>query len=314
MRRNNLENEIKDFVQNAINTMDFNQLNKNIENTVGNALNEVRRALNKDSNYQGQNPHIDPYIHIPRPNESRQSDYSYHEDISRRSRRSREAYTQSKDRTDLRPYPSVPVGHVSGILCTVFGWILLPSTSIAILVLTLIGILNSQLSLFGTIAAGIFPVSLISLLLIISGSRSRGRLRRFNRYISIFNDKTYYSIKDLSALTQWKPRYILKDLRKMITLGMFPEGHIDDQETCIILNQESYHQYQQLQKNMQMQQTTSASPNNQATDTSETSDKQQKEKSQTSPELQAAIAHGRSCIIQIRQANDDIPGVEYQIS
>ena len=40
---------------------------------------------------------------------------------------------------------------------------------------------------------------------------------------------------------------MLKDLRKMIALGMFPEGHIDDQQTCVMLNGATYDQYLKVQ-------------------------------------------------------------------
>lgn len=33
----------------------------------------------------------------------------------------------------------------------------------------------------------------------------------------------------------------------MISLGMFPEGHIDDQQTCVMLNGATYDQYLKVQ-------------------------------------------------------------------
>ena len=59
-------------------------------------------------------------------------------------------------------------------------------------------------------------------------------------------------IKELSSVTGRSVKYIAKDLQKMIDIGMFPEGHIDDKKTCFMLNDESYEQFLKLQENMRM--------------------------------------------------------------
>jgi 5-bromo-4-chloroindolyl phosphate hydrolysis protein len=303
---NNLEDEIKDIVQNAINTMDFYQLNKNIENTVGNALSEVRNALGVNHE-RNQSRH----------KSSSYKETTYKKDYNSNPKQHTRSYSVPKPNKEYVPsykqsmtYPSNPVGKVSGILFTVFGWIFLPITGIAVLVLTLLGIILEQMSLFGTIASGIFPFLLISLFMTIRGSSIRARLRRFYRYTSLFKNRGYYSIKDLSAQTQLSNKFIIKDLRKMIALGMFPEGHIDDQTTCIILNQESYRQYLQLQKNLKAEKTKTESTDTTRPVSKPNTSTQSKEEMPINKELQTAIENGRSCIFQIREANDAIPGEE----
>jgi 5-bromo-4-chloroindolyl phosphate hydrolysis protein len=86
----------------------------------------------------------------------------------------------------------------------------------------------------------------------------------------------------------------------MIIVGMFPEGHIDEQKTCFMLNNESYQQYLKLQESIRMKQV-------------ETQQKQKEEqpKSNTqNSEFTNAILEGRSYIRQIREANDVIQGEE----
>jgi hypothetical protein len=93
----------------------------------------------------------------------------------------------------------------------------------------------------------------------------------------------------------------------MIKLGMFPEGHMDEQATCMILNQESYEQYLQLQKNASMQEPktsqNSTTPNPEAVAPKQSSEP-------IDEEFNSVIEHGRFCIKQIREANDAIPGEE----
>lgn len=300
----NLEDEIKDIVSNAIHKMDYNQLNKSIENTVENALWEVRNTLgmNRDrkdfkhssyqTKYSNQNKERWQDVKLKTGYQSSRSDTRF---VSQKNA-SKQSITTA--------YPSNPIGKVGGILYTVFGWIFLPITGIAILVLTLLGFIMNQMNLFGTIALGIFPFLLISFFMTLRGSIIRARLRRFYRYISLFKDKNYYSIQDLSAQTQLSRKYIAKDLRKMIVIGMFPEAHIDKQASCIMLNQESYQQYLQLQKNIQQKQSMVQPP---VKDTVVESEKV-KESNGANGKLQAVIENGRHCIRQIREANDAIPG------
>jgi len=106
-------------------------------------------------------------------------------------------------------------------------------------------------------------------------------------------------IKDFSAATGRSIRYIAKDLQKMIDIGMFPEGHIDDRQTCFMLNNESYEQYLRLQENMRMR---------------EMEDQEQKdkinEKDAMAPEVRKAIDEGRQYVQEIKYANIEIPGEE----
>lgn len=302
----NLEDEIKDIVSNAIHKMDYNQLNKSIENTVENALWEVRNALgmNRDQNNFKHSSYHNKYS---KQKQERWQDVKLKTGYQASRSDTKPVSPKSSDKQSItKAYPSNPIGKVAGILYTVFGWIFLPITGIAILVLTLLGFIMNQMNLFGTIALGIFPFLLISFFMTLRGSMIRARLRRFYRYISLFKDKSYYSIQDLSAQTQLSRKYITKDLRKMIVIGMFPEAHIDKQASCIMLNQESYQQYLQLQKNMQQKQSFNTPP---AKEVSVNSEKA-KESNAENPELQAIIEKGRHCIRQIREANDAIPGEE----
>lgn len=300
----NLEDEIKDIVSNAIHKMDYNQLNKSIENTVENALWEVRNTLgmNRDRKDFKQSSYHNKYSNHKK---ERWQDVKLKTGYQASQSGARFVSPQNTSKQSITTaYPSNPIGRVGGILYTVFGWIFLPITGIAIVVLTLLGFIMNQMNLFGAIALGIFPFLLISFLMTLRGSIIRARLRRFYRYISLFKDKTYYSIQDLSAQTQLSRKYIIKDLRKMIVIGMFPEAHIDKQASCIMLNQESYQQYLQLQKNIQQKQSMEQMP------VDEPIKDMNKESNAANKELQTVIDNGRNCIRQIREANDAIPGEE----
>lgn len=310
MSKKNLEDEIKDIVQDAIDYLNFNQLSKDIEHTVESAIFEARSALGLDHKKKNKRK----YSYYKNTSYTKKEDrwqdvrldpQNVYQDMKRH------AMAKSNPHPPITTaYPSNPVGKTAGILYTVFGWILMPISGIAILVLTMLSFILNNMSLFGTIALGISPLFIIGLFLTIRGSTIRARLRRFYRYIGLFKEKSYYSIQDLSAQTQSSRKSIAKDLKKMIAIGMFPEGHIDKKATCIMLNQESYRQYLQLQQNMQMQE-----PDNKRTQGPLQGKDLDKEKAETktnfeNKELQIAIENGRQCILQIREANDAIPGEE----
>ena len=118
--------------------------------------------------------------------------------------------------------------------------------------------------------------------------------------------RNYCLISDLSTTTGLSNKATVKDLRKMIAIGMFPEGHIDDKKTCFMLNNECYEQYLKLQEHMRMKSLeeqdkqkliTTGQDLNKASDT-------------LSPEIRKAINEGRQFVLEIKNANIAIPGEE----
>ncbi|WMJ89765.1 5-bromo-4-chloroindolyl phosphate hydrolysis family protein [Anaerocolumna sp. MB42-C2] len=334
MSRNNFSNlgdEIKDIVQDAVSTMNFQQLNKDIGNTVNGALDEVRGALGLNRDRQNQDINggkMDWDITIGNQRRNRTDTNEWRS--RRQNNQSDPAFTrqrteQSPYRSEVRNsyrvqpkdknrycYPRVYVGKVSGILFTVFGSIGTAGAGIAAFVLAIIGQLTGNLNFFGTIALSLLPIFFISVFIMARGSMLRKRLRRFRRYLGVIENRSYYSVKELSANTLLSQKFVLKDLRKMISLGMFPEGRIDEQETCIMLNRESYAQYLELQKNIQIKNLeeqnnkSAARQVNEQTPSVNPSAKQ----GSTNAELRKTIENGRNCIYKIREANDAIPGEE----
>lgn len=363
-RRNfpDLGEEIRDIVQNAVNTMDFHQLNRDISNTVRGALDEVKNSLGTGyGRYRQDNPggpsdnwsqdnsrgfdyqresgnQSDRGYQRDRDRQrdrdhQRERDYqrdrSYHRDRGYQNNRNFERsgqYSQSAAQADTQQrsqqvqasapktvarqtmFPSQPVGRVSGVLFTVFGSIGMGVFGVGALVLAMIGQLTGRWGLFGTIAFGLIPLFGISWCMTARGGSIRKRLQRFRRYTGLFQGRPYYSIKELAAAVGQSHKYVLKDLRRMISIGMFPEGRIDEQETCLMLNRESYSQYIELQKNIRLQAAGEGV-------------KEIKEGNQGAPgnvsdaaaenqQVRKAIEAGRTCIQQIREANEAIPGEE----
>lgn len=273
----NLGDEIKNTVQNAFNKKDFKKLNKDVENIVKSAFDEVRQSKSSKSREQ------DNYK-IVNTNSKVQND------------RNRD----NRDKIYLKPNSSkyaVPVGRVSGPLFTVFGTITSIGFGIAIFVLAILGF--SIGSLFHTVAIGLSPFFILSIILLLNGNSIRNRLKRFQKYISIMRGKSYYSIDDLAKATRSSKKFIVKDLNKMIANGMFPQGHIDDEKSWFILTDATYRQYLELQKSIEARDIDQIRlEKNQAE-----IQKYKSEKVELSPEIRRSIAEGREFVSKIKLAN-----------
>lgn len=272
----NLGDEIKNIVQNALNNKDFNKLNRDVENVVKGALNEVRKSVDWKPSNKNNNKNTCNNI---------QTQVNNKKNISLKSAKL-----------------TVPKGQVSGVLFTVFGIIGSTAFGIATFVLILLGFTIKSSGLFHTIAIGILPFFILSIIFTIKGSSNRKRLKRFQRYISEMRGKNYCLINDLSSSTGLSNKAVEKDLRKMIDIGMFPEGHIDDKKTYFMLNNESYEQYLELKKNIAIKDL-------------ETSKQEENENRYDGlkPEIRKGIDEGRRFILEIKEANIKIPGEEISL-
>jgi len=364
-----LGGEIKDIVQNAVNTRDFHQLNRDIGNTVNGALDEVRNALgvnhrpNQRPNYgPNQRPNYGPnqgpnqgpnYGPNQGPNQGQNQGPNYGSNDGQNQgqnqgqnwrenrRENRRAYqwenrtsnqgdgrnwnrqpntqTRSNNPSDIKKQvqkqyvtgsnvaiPYNPVGRISGTLLTIFGNIGIGTIGMAVLILSVIGSLTNKNELFGTIVLALLPFLGGSMFMAAKGKRIRGRVKRFQRYLGLLHGRSYCLIKELSAHIGQSGKFIVKDLRKMITIGMFPEGHIDEQQTCLMLNRESYEQYLKTLENMRTR--------NLQEQVKPENVKREAQSPQTDnsvgKEIRKAIEEGRSYIRQIKEANEVIPGEE----
>lgn len=201
----------------------------------------------------------------------------------------------------MEPQPVVrvmrkPAGNVSGVLMQVFGLLGAIPTSIALLVLTALFFAGPMGAVPYAIAASCTaPVCLGSIVLTVCGKSRRRRAQRFMRYQAQLGGDPYCSIQQLAASVGESKDFVVKDLRKMIQRGMFPEGHIDEQRTCLMVTNETYQQYLQAQE--------SAKRRLQG-------EEQKQQPAEQKDDLEAAIAEGRDYIWQIREANRAIPEEE----
>ena len=302
----NLGDEIRNIVQNAVNNRDFNRLNRDIRYFVNGALDEARRSItSSNANHKSWN------------NQSWKSDdFQYSHDRTSQKwnfdNNQQQTYQYQQNKLVSKSNKTtVPIGKVSGTLLTVFGSIGSGVSLIATTVLAIIGYKLGIRIMFNIIAYILLPSFTASMVLLLNGSRIQKRLKRFQRYIAQMHDHKYFMIKDFSSATGRSSKYIAKDLRKMIDIGMFPQGHIDEKQTCFMLNNETYEQYLRLQENVRMREMEEHAKNKEETLRQEQARKDNFNKKDTlKPEIRKAINEGRQYVQKIRNANIEIPGEE----
>ena len=88
-----------------------------------------------------------------------------------------------------------------------------------------------------------------------------------------------------------------------------PQGHIDEQGTCLMLDDKSYQQYLQAQQSWkQREEEQKAAKQRQAEQKKEQRREAKKEAQEISPEIQEMVQEGGRYITSLREANDAIPG------
>ncbi len=329
----NIGDEIINIVQNAVNNRNFNMINHDIRNVVNDALFEVRRSL--DFNRQNHYTHDDQQWKADdyQYNHNRDSqtwnwnntqqgyDNNSHTWNSQNSSKQNYTYTNTNNYTNSKGYNNepiprtnkitVPVGKVSGTLLTVFGAIGSIGTAIAASILALIGYSSGSSIMYNIIAFILLPCFTASMVLLLNGNRIRKRLKRYQGYLTQMHGQNYCMIKDFTSVPARNNKYIVKDLQKMIDIGMFPEGHIDDKKTCFMLNNESYEQYLKLQENMRMRDMEERAKNKEESLRKEKTPEDKYNKKDTlKPEIRKAINEGRQYVQKIKNANIEIPGEE----
>ncbi|MDO4554614.1 MAG: 5-bromo-4-chloroindolyl phosphate hydrolysis family protein [Lachnospiraceae bacterium] len=79
--------------------------------------------------------------------------------------------------------------------------------------------------------------------LALKGRGTRKRIHRFRIYQRHLEGKEYCQLSVLEKTTGRSVRFLRWDLKKMLSLGMFPQGHLDEQGTCLMLTERAYDQY-----------------------------------------------------------------------
>ncbi len=198
------------------------------------------------------------------------------------------------------------VGSVSNILYQVFGGIGLGVSILMTFLHFTFLVSNGPTNLAGWI------VNVLSLMLFMGmirlGASQRRRLKLAERYAGLCEHGLYGEIEYLAKSTGKKARHVVRDLQKMLKLGMFPEGHLDEKKTCFMLSDSVYRQYLETENNCRLREAESKKKPDPPQTLHQPEAESIPEPSGQESELNTMIAEGMECIRRLRLLNDKIPG------
>ena len=253
-----LGRKIADMVDQAVNHRDFQKLNENIRRTVDRGAEAVRRAVDGRGKADCQS--------APKPK-------------------------------DLTVYYG-KTGNLTtrGLAKTIGGGLLAFMTlglSIAAAALEFVfgvgGGIGGWLAL-GSMAAGGGLVA--------SGVKNLNQVSRFKAYRKALGDKTHCALKKLARAVGKSEKFVRKEVLTMIGGGLFPEGHLDNEETMLIISDETYRLFETSRLQLEERQRQA-----------EQMQAKQQEKAPDS-RVREVLDRGEAFIREIRRCNDRIPGQE----
>ncbi|GKU27034.1 5-bromo-4-chloroindolyl phosphate hydrolysis family protein [Clostridium folliculivorans] len=274
-----LERQIKDTVKNALDSIDIdiNNLKQDINNKAEDTINEVKETVKNKS--QEFNDKMKYKV---------QNQYRNVTDVVTKDQKGMQKYISKK-----------PVGRVSGVVYMSLGI----TGSVLFGIQTIV--YAAFISVLGKfLIANLVGLGLLSSFFIISmgmtfkGVSLRKRVRRFRKYISCLGDGSYCNIEKLAKVVDKKEKFVVKDLRKMIELGMFTQGHLDDNNTLLMISNEVYDNYLDAQEAYKRRKEAELR-----------NDKKEQEEKINDPEeeqLKNTLEVGNNYIEQINKLNDSI--------
>ena len=268
-----------------------------LKNTIFSVVSEVEEAANKASKSSGKNYQEKYY-----EKQYKQFEKEEKKNFSNTFNEYNSRFTNQKN-IDERKQNNFQIkkykikGNVSSILEIVFG-------SIASFV-TIFGSVGfwianalTNISGFGTAALVLAATTAVSAGFMTKGILGQVTISRYKKYLQQITSEPMYTIKELAEKTGIALEKIKKDLPKFIKSVNFPFAELDEQQTCLILERETYNQYLQLKESRQRFAEEEA---------------ERKAKIENNPELAAVEkmrSEGIEYLHKIRMINDALPEEE----
>lgn len=290
--------EIKQTIQDAIDTKDYSRLNQMVSDTVNHAMDCVSAGIKNGGWYR------DPKTGQPL--------YGDKKNTGSRSGAENQGYrpnqeskmSEMRNYSQNRPVPVTP-RYLKGTSVKIGGTFLAATgavfglTSVIFLIITLIGSVITAFDVVSGLIIGIFAVAFISFaVMTYVGVDMVRTVGRFRQYVSVLRDREFCDIKEIASATGRDVRKVLKDVKKMITKGWFCQGHLDEKESCLMVSEHAWNQYTALMEDMKQRKAEEQAAQK----------KMREEYDRLSPEVQKIVQAGDEYVRRIKAANDAIPG------
>ena len=287
---NELGDQIKNSVLDALSSGDFTGLSDSIARSVNVVIGDVGDQISRAAYTAANSAHTGVKNAAASATAKR-----YHDEQEARIQRNKELRAQAVKRSATRIRYN-DNGAFTSVLKILTGSLL-----------TVIAGLFLLISLFSFTMADFGPTFVLALLtvfgawLIHSGVSARKMLNLARKLKELAKDKLYVSLKDVESSTGMNHKNLVKEIKKVLQKNFFPEGFLDEEETTFMASKAVYDQYLESKKH----QIEEAEENlaRQGIDNTE---------SVLSPEqlreLNDMMSEGSKAIVRLHELNDEIPG------
>ncbi len=304
---NNLGDQIKGALNEALTTGDFKNLNSLVSDTVTTALNDAgmtsSKAWQQKEEWKAKQGHSSQYNaaywqqqKIAREQQMQQNQAKLLKEREEAMRQRRLQQEQERYRRTGLLVDVKNEGMAAGVLFIVFGAI----ANVPLFVLSIIAMAAE----WGASTPWLLFFFALSIFFICLGKSKIDLIRTAKRYVKLCGDKLYGEIEDIASQVGKSPRKVLKELRKILQKGIIPSARLDKKGTTLMLNEVVYKQYQDAEKARLARE-----KEEKAKKTPQTpSELVAEAKAQQKTELEQMISEGQDCIRKLRDYNDLIPG------
>lgn len=279
--------EIKQSVQDAVERGDFSRLNQTVNDSVSRAADAISRGMKNGGRYRDQNPN---------PGMAG-SGNGAGASLNRPGQQNVRPQYPAQSQVRYLKGTSEKIGGVFlAVTGGVFGIVTLAAT---IIMLVMVAVTTAGAA---TIAGTLICVFFF---LIFAGMFGKGigmvsLVSRFRSYVKVIGEREFYDLGELATRTDRDLKKILKDVKKMIGKGWFRQGHLDENEKCLIVSEDAWRQYRSTMENIHRQQAEKEAAE----------ERLKQEYDSLTPEVKKVIQTGDEFVKQIREANKAIPGEE----
>lgn len=303
----NLGEDMRNTVQNAINSGDYSKLSGDMSRIAGEALGtlgeRVKQAGNMGTGYRKPNnggAGAD-YKEIHQPGNTGYQNRTDNESQPGRYRTSEMAGTGTYQTARPAPvtnrnlYERLSVKKALTVCEAAFGYMIgvpCAATAAALMIAAMI-----RTGWQGDAPAGFASTLICGALGLWAGIAGSGRfalIKSYERYTAALRDRTYIDLTELSAATGRSVARVRKDLRKIMKKGWYHQGHMDDKETCLITSAETYQLYLEAEKRREL--------------TTKQEAIEAEKESKLTPEEKEMIDAGTRYMAEIHECNEEIPG------
>ena len=251
MKKNSYDfgKQIEDLVQNAVDTLNFDQLSDNINKIIGQCNDEVDKLTKNLANKR----QAAQYTNFP---SKEQLSRTYTETKNRLHSIGNSINEKINSYTNYKP-PMLPVNHnaipkIKGRLLTVFPAIALFNFSMGTIGLIFSRFIDDDVPIASIFLTG--GLAFISFLALSYGVSTLKKCHRMKRYVELLQDKGYIALSDLERHTCIEGKTILQDIKEMLTRGVLPEGSLDYNEQYLIGSRKIYEEYKAMEQGLLLKQ------------------------------------------------------------